>query len=177
MDDPRDARARHPSAGRGRDRGRVIVGVDGSLASLGALRRAVAEARQRQMPLCAVRVVPEVHAWLGAAPLDEADLAAFERHITAAFADALGGYPPDLAIRTTVMVGSPGPALVSLAHHDDDLLVVGSGDHRRRRRSVSGYCVRHARCPVLAVPLPALARAMRRLRLPRGRISLDMLDA
>jgi len=171
MHDPSDGRARHPSHDPDRDRGRVVVGVDGTLGSLGALRRAVAEARQRRMPLCAVRVVPEVHAWVGAAPLDEADLAAFERQITDAFADALGGFPPDLEIRTTVIVGSPGRALVGLARGDEDLLVVGSGDHRRWRRSVSGYCVRHAGCPVLSVPLPALARSLRRLRLPRGRVN------
>ncbi|HKA98543.1 MAG TPA: universal stress protein [Streptosporangiaceae bacterium] len=54
------------------------------------------------------------------------------------------------------------PALVEVAHGDRDLLVVGAGRHGRLARAwhgrVSRYCVACARCPVLTVPPPALAR-------------------
>jgi hypothetical protein len=47
-----------------------------------------------------------------------------------------------------------------VADSDDDLLVVGSGRRGLRSRLVSGrvtrYCLRHAGCPVLAVPPAAL---------------------
>jgi hypothetical protein len=63
-------------------------------------------------------------------------------------------------------VGTPGRSLVDYARHEDDLLVVGAGGQSRWRcwwhGSVSGYCVRHARCPVLTVPLPEFARTMQR---------------
>jgi hypothetical protein len=64
-----------------RDRGgRVIVGVDGSLGSLGALRRAMAEARHRGAQLCAVRVVSQELSWVGA--LCDHDLAVLHRQLT-----------------------------------------------------------------------------------------------
>src|SRR6266487_6041316 len=77
---------------------------------------------------------------------------------------------------------TPGSALVGFAGHEDDLLVVGAGAQGRWRGwwhgSVSGYCVRHARCPVLTVPLPEFAQTMRRARLPRRPGGLDEpLDA
>jgi nucleotide-binding universal stress UspA family protein len=168
---------------RGRE-GRVIVGVDGSLGSLGALRRAVAEARQRGAQLCAVRVVTQDHPWVGLFPLvpQDLDLVTLREGVASAFHDALGEVPSDLRVSSLVLVGSPGPALVDFAHRDDDLLVVGAGERsgvgRWWRGSVSGYCVRHARCPVLSVPLPEFARSMRHVRLPRGRVGLDeLLDA
>jgi nucleotide-binding universal stress UspA family protein len=170
-----------------RRQGRVIVGVDGSLGSLGALRRAVAEARRLGRQLCAVRVVRPEHLRLGLVSLglvavDDEDVAALYQKINLAYEEALGGVPGDLTTRAVVMVGTPGQALVSYARHEDDLLVVGAGGQRRWRRwwhgSVSGYCVRHARCPVLTVPLPEFARRMQRARLPRRRTGPgELLDA
>jgi Universal stress protein family len=54
--------------------------------------------------------------------------------------------------------------LVNLGHRPDDVLVVGAGRRNALARlafsKVSGYCVAHAQCPVLAVPPPALAREL-----------------
>lgn len=51
--------------------------------------------------------------------------------------------------------------LVGMACCPGDLLVVGAGRRGALARIVSGkvsrYCLAHARCPVLAVPPPALA--------------------
>jgi nucleotide-binding universal stress UspA family protein len=86
--------------------------------------------------------------------------------------------PEDLAIRSVVMTGEPGPALVGYACREEDLLVVGAswrgGIRRWWERSVSAYCARHARCPVLTVPLNELARSLRRAR--RGYWGADLSE-
>jgi nucleotide-binding universal stress UspA family protein len=143
---------------------RVIVGVNDCLAGLQALRCAVAEARRRQASLCAVRAWTMPYAGQGVAPrtwrqemVDDAALAVY-----GAFATALGGTPEDLNVRVLAPEGGIGRCLVDLADRDDDLLVVGDcqrrGVRRVRSRSVARFCVRHAICPVLVVPPPALAR-------------------
>ena len=54
--------------------------------------------------------------------------------------------------------------LVDAADQPDDLLVIGTGRRagvgRVLHRSVSRYCLAHARCPVLAVPPSALMDEM-----------------
>jgi nucleotide-binding universal stress UspA family protein len=144
--------------------GRVVVGVHDCLAGLQALRCAVAEARRREVPLCAVRAWTIPYAGQGAGLrtwrqelVDDAALTTY-----GAFATALGGLPTDVEVRVLAPEGVPARALVELADRDDDLLVVGDcqrrGLRRLRSRSVARYCVVHALCPVLVVPPPALAR-------------------
>lgn len=175
------SRGRHPSGGGHQEprRGRVIVGVHGSLSSLAALRQAVTEARRRGARLCAVWVVPEDLAWVSGVPLSEEDMRTMHEQIESAFENALGAVPDDLQLRSVVLVGAPGRELVGFARREEDLLVVGAGEHGRLRRwgarSVSAYCVRHARCPVLTVPLSAFAKRMRRARLRRGSLGPDEL--
>jgi nucleotide-binding universal stress UspA family protein len=179
-----DSVERHGQRGGGRDSrpARVIVGVDGSLGSLGALRQAVAEARQRGAELCAARVVREDHPWIGLVPLGEEDMETLRGQTETAFQDALGGVPADLRVRCVLLTGEPGPALVDFACREEDLLVVGAswqaGLRRWWHRPVSGYCVRHAHCPVLTVPLSELARTLVRTRRSRWEADLDqLLDA
>jgi len=148
---------------------RVIVGVHGSLGSLQALRYAADEARQRDVPLL------PVIAWLPPGG-DLAERrhsspylrklwrdAAWER-LRTAFDDGLGRFPADLQVEPHVERGETGPVLVDIASQRDDLLIVGTG--RRRtvgrmfRRSVTRYCLAHAKCPVLAVPPSALMDEM-----------------
>ena len=84
--------------------------------------------------------------------------------------------------------GQPGQVLVSAAGQDGDLLVIGAGRRGPLSRPlhcpVSRYCLSHARCPVLAIPPPALAQeaghglhgwAFRRRGLDPGRASLPGL--
>ena len=144
---------------------RIIVGVHGSLGSLQALRYAADEARQRSVPLLAVT------AWIPPGG-DLAERrhsspylrkiwreAAWER-LWAAFDAGLGGVPADLTVEPHAARGEPGPVLVDAAGHPDDLLIIGTGRRaglgRVMHRSVSRYCLAHARCPVLAVPPSAL---------------------
>jgi nucleotide-binding universal stress UspA family protein len=148
---------------------RIIVGVHGSLGSLQALRFAADEARQRNVPLLAVT------AWIPPGG-DLAERrhsspylrkiwreAAWER-LWAAFDAGLGGVPADLRVETQAVRGDTGPVLVETADQPDDLLIIGMGRRagfgRMTRRSVSRYCLAHARCPVLAVPPSALMDEM-----------------
>ena len=131
---------------------RVIVGVDGSLGSLQALRYAEAEARQRDVPL-----VPVI-AWIPPGG-DMAERrhsspylrkiwreAAWER-LRAAFDDGLGGMPADLRVEPHVERGDTGPVLVDIASQPDDLLVIGTG----RRAGLSRLAARLGR-PLLPGP-------------------------
>jgi len=143
---------------------RVIAGVDGSLGSLQALRYAAEEARERDALLVAIiawlppggdlaeRRYPSVYLrqiWRNAA---------WDR-LLSAFDAGLGGFPPEVPVEPRVVRGEPGPVLVNSADDPGDLLVVGTGRRGVRRalsRSVSRYCLAHARCPVTAIPPSAL---------------------
>ncbi len=148
--------------------GRIVVGVHGSLGSLQALHWAADEARDRQVALVAViawlppggdlaersRPSPYLRrAWRDAAG----------KRLTEAFEAGLGGLPDDLPVQLRVERGETGPVLVDVADQPGDLLVIGTGRRhpvsRALRRSVSRYCLAHARCPVLAVPPSALMEA------------------
>jgi nucleotide-binding universal stress UspA family protein len=128
---------------------RVVVGVDGSLGSMQALRRAVAEA--------------SVLAWTppggeGAYRSPPCPLlldewrAEHARRLKTTWNEALGGVPEDLTVHLLVIRGDAGRVLVELADRVDDLLVVGAG----RRRPCDGSCVLPR--SVTVSPAPAAAR-------------------
>ena len=148
---------------------RIIVGVHGSPGSLQALRFAADEARRRNVPLLAVT------AWVppGGDLAERRHSSPYLRKIWreaaweqlwTAFNAGLGGVPEDLLVETQAVRGETGPVLVEVAGQPDDLLVIGTGRRARfgrmMRRSVSRYCLAHARCPVLAVPPSALMDEM-----------------
>ena len=139
---------------------RVIVGVDGSLTGLAALRTAVAEARRRAAPLHAIRA--------RAVGQPYADM----ESIMTAFREALGVIPSDLEIHLTVSQLCITTALRESATDTRDLIVVGSGGrgvwHAFWSGSVSRSLLRNAGCPVLAVPAPEMARTRRRGPLRHG---------
>ena len=149
--------------------GRIIVGVHGSLGSLQALRYAAGEARHRGVPLVAVIAwVPpggEVAERRHASPyLRKIWRDAAWEQLWASFDAGLGGVPEDLRVEPQIVRGETGPVLVDVASEPDDLLIIGTGRRagpgRALRRSVSRYCLAHARCPVLAVPPSALMDEM-----------------
>ena len=88
-----------------------------------------------------------------------------KRRLSAAFDVGLGGVPVDLQVEPQVARGEFGPVLVDTADRPDDLLIIGTGRRaglgRVLHRSVSRYCMAHARCPVLAIPPSALMDEMR----------------
>ena len=142
---------------------RVVVGVDGSLSSLAAVRRAAAEARRRDAVL-----VPVI-AWMACdgdslRPLSELEYAARVR-LDSVVELAFDGFPQGVRIHPRVVRAEAGHALVALADRSSDLLVVGSGGHGAYEGhgghcgphgvlhgSVARYCWARASCEVLIVP-------------------------
>jgi nucleotide-binding universal stress UspA family protein len=148
---------------------RVLVGITGSLANLAALHVAVAQARQADVPLVAIRAWLPVGGEIAYRRAPCPGLLQVWRQqaretIAGAFADAFGGIPADLDVNCMTIRGESGPALVAAADHTNDLLVVGS--HRGaltnfRFGSVDHHCLAHAPCPVLAVPPPEMMGELR----------------
>jgi nucleotide-binding universal stress UspA family protein len=184
---------------RGQAAGRVIVGVDDSLAGLQALREAVGIARQRGMEVLAVRAcrplpaeasfdcwpaLRQGPAFMPSLLLQDAcdQLAAdFVEH---AFGEAMGGIPQDVPVHTIVSYERPYHALTAAAWKETDLLVVGASRRhpwRPFRHSPGRYCAAHAVCPVLIVPPHPGIRELDRMRQPwhwlRRRRELSSLTA
>jgi nucleotide-binding universal stress UspA family protein len=152
---------------------RVVVGVSGSLGNLAALHAAVGYAQRSGAPLVAVvawnpsggelifRRAPRT------TPAEQLQrqIAAAQNTVLGAFADAFGGAPPDVLIRSVIDRGFAGSVLVDEAARPGDLLVVGAGRRGRlarlRRGSVRRYCLSHARCPVVVVPQPDMIGEIR----------------
>jgi nucleotide-binding universal stress UspA family protein len=145
---------------------RVVVGASGSPGSLRALRYARDLACACDAPL-----IP-VLAWVppGGDLADRRAPCGYLRRIWAedaeqrlreALTEAWGGIPTEPPVQPLAERGQAGWILVTIAG-PGDLLVVGAG-HRGAlapvlHGRVSRYCLAHARCPVLAVPPPALAQ-------------------
>ncbi|RKE19967.1 universal stress protein [Streptomyces sp. TLI_171] len=130
---------------------RVVVGVDGSPASLAALRRAVAVAAARDavlVPLLAGRPAGR----------------AARRLLDAALRAAVDGWPGGVLVRPAVVPGPAGPALVAAVSGPADLLVLGApGRPRRPHRHgdrAARYCRAHAPCSVLTVAAPPAEAAL-----------------
>lgn len=134
---------------------RVVVGVDGSPASMEALSWAFDEARRRAARL------DVVHAWhlpvLDPYMPSNMDIELFAegaRHVLDAAVSALPNGPHDPKVEKVLVMGSPANALLGAAD-GADLVVVGS--HGRGAMSelllgsVSHQVVNRAPCPVVVV--------------------------
>lgn len=132
---------------------RVVVGVDASIHGLAALRAAVAEARRRRVPLHAIRCHNSVQTENGSALID------------AAFHEALGSVPGDIDVHSHALCVPLAETLTSWASDPRDLIVVGTSGKGALRAlwsgSVATSLIRGARCPILAVPAPEMARSVR----------------
>ncbi len=133
--------------------GRIVVGIDGSEASLGALSWA---ARQADLTGSVLEVVmtwewPSSLGWAVPVP-DEFDPEADVRKTLEAAIDSTRVAFPRIAVEGRVVNGHPAPSLVGAAK-GADLLVVGSRGHGEfvgmLLGSVSEYCVSNAECPVV----------------------------
>jgi nucleotide-binding universal stress UspA family protein len=149
--------------------GRVIVGVSQSLPGLQALRFAVTEARGRGVPLHAVRAwPPPATTRAGSTMLWRQELSVAAVHyVREAFNSAIGGLPDDVDLTVEVLSGRADIALKESASDDADLLVVGAPASRWWSGRIVRGCTRGAPCPVIVVPPPELARALRRVSLRR----------
>ena len=154
---------------RGQTAGRVIVGVDDSLAGLQALREAAEIARQRGMEVLAVRACHPSAAgtafdcwpiavrapFIPPTPLQDVSEHLARDFVDHAFSEAMGGIPHDVPVRTIISYEPPYRALAETASHETDVLVIGASQHHHWwpfRHSPGRYCAAHAVCPVLIVP-------------------------
>ncbi|HEX2499473.1 MAG: universal stress protein [Actinomycetes bacterium] len=134
---------------------RVVVGVDGSPASIAALRWAAQAAIERAVPLCVVGVDPDVHdsagpyLWQSSRPEDR--LAALRDTLAAAVNAALGS-DPALEVTQQAERGRPGEVLARVADKAE-LLVIGTRklDADEPLRPVLRTCIQLATCPVVVV--------------------------
>lgn len=132
---------------------RIVVGVDGSPASVDALRWATRQAQLTQSNVQAL-ITWQVPNQFGndfyGDQFDWADIA--QRTLEAAIEEAGGGTP--FTGDAVVFQGHPARSLVDVSH-DAELLVVGSRGHGGFAGlllgSVSEYVVAHANCPVLVI--------------------------
>jgi nucleotide-binding universal stress UspA family protein len=143
-----------------RRRGRMVVGTDGSPASLAAVRWA-AEAAQRTGSWLDVVLVwsPDVdYGWLGAAPVHgwHADPATEGHRLLESVVAEACGHPRPETVRIFLMEGEPAQCLVGHANGADVLVL---GDRGRgaflglRLGPVASACAMHPTCPVLIVPI------------------------
>jgi nucleotide-binding universal stress UspA family protein len=162
--------------------GRVIVGVDDSLAGLRALREAAGLARRFGTQLVALRACrpsapgAALSCWPAAGPeavpVDLCEQLA-RCYVDHAFREAMGTIPRDVPVEILVDYHPARQALTAAARDDADLLVIG--ESRRHpwwplHRSVGRYCAAHARCPVLIVPPHQAAREPSLTRRPWDRL-------
>ena len=136
------------------DKGRIVVGIDGSPHSQVALSWAVQEARLRGLGLRIIHVFPALVTYWGTTsseyhPKEEAAARKM-------FEEALAAAPPmdDLNVERTLVPGNPSQILIE-ASRGARLLVIGSrgvGAFRGMLAgSVSIHCTTQAHCPVLIV--------------------------
>jgi nucleotide-binding universal stress UspA family protein len=133
--------------------GRIVVGIDGSAASLDALSWA---ARQADLTGSSLEIVmtwewASGYGWAASVPTDYDPEEDVRHALESAVATVRSEYP-DLNIDPRVVNGHPAPILVE-ASKGADLLVVGCRGHGEfvgmLIGSTSEYCATKAHCPVL----------------------------
>ncbi|MEV7188451.1 universal stress protein [Kitasatospora sp. NPDC093102] len=162
----------------GAGEGRIVVGVSGSLGSLAALHHAVAEARRTDAEVLAVLCWTPPGDVFGyrrtpCPPVIDAGRDAAVARLRQALDEAFAGRHAGVRLRCQAVRGDTGHTLVRCADRPGDLLVLGAGRERGRlarlvHPSTTAYCVRHATCPVLAVPRPPLQRELEALERAHG---------
>jgi nucleotide-binding universal stress UspA family protein len=132
---------------------RIVVGIDGSSASLRALDWA---ARQAEVTRSVLEVIVTWD-WpvsLGWAPMGDYNPSTDAQHVLDDSVAEVRSAHPALDVRSIVMKGHPAVDLVE-ASWDADLLVVGSRGHGEFSGmllgSVSLHCVSNSHCPVVVV--------------------------
>lgn len=131
---------------------KVVVGIDGSPASLEALEFAAQEARHRGASLEVIMTWDWPLAYARTPMLHESDpVQGAQKEFEASVASLKRAYR-ELPITTSFVHGHPAPALVE-ASKGADLLVVGSRGHGSfvgmLLGSVSQHCAAQAHCPIL----------------------------
>ncbi|WP_327000584.1 universal stress protein [Dactylosporangium sp. NBC_01737] len=123
----------------------VIVGVDGSPASLGAVRWAADEAVRLRQPL---QIVHALEATEASGPAPD------EHELTVRAAVDARGWHPGLHVTTCTWRGGPGRVLIDQSRHAGLVVVASRGTGGFQALpvgSVGEQLAAHAHCPVLVV--------------------------
>ena len=135
----------------------IVVGVDETPASKAALMVAMREGSRRGGVIEVVTVWDSPPAAMSVPTSPEAARYSAQSIQDAAVAEALHDLAKPPLLSRQVVQGNPAEVLVKVAR-GADCLVVGTGRKGTLRRallgSVSEFCVRRARCPVVVVPGP-----------------------
>lgn len=132
---------------------RIVVGVDGSRISLGALEWAINHARQLGASVTAISTwkQPSSYGYTTGSGADVDPIEEAEKSLNETV-ESIRGEHPDVTIETKAILGDARKVLVEESK-DADLLVVGSHGRGELTRmmlgSVSSYCAAHAECPIL----------------------------
>jgi nucleotide-binding universal stress UspA family protein len=137
----------------------IVVGIDGSATSVGALRWAVAEARRSGSRVEAVAAWQWPTGWGVMAPFpSDYDPAGDTTHMLEDLVRPVADAVPDVQVGWRAVEGHPAEVLVAAADHAD-LLVVGNRGHGEFAGlllgSVGQHCAAHAAVPVLIFREPA----------------------
>jgi nucleotide-binding universal stress UspA family protein len=139
----------------------VIVGIDGSDASLAALDWAVEEAESRSLGLEIVHCLP----WAQPSALHPEPVAPVKLRSASVLEEALTRCrltAPELPVTTTLTVASPTGTLIERSC-DAELVVLGAVGQRRRPGdglgSVADVVASYAQCPVIVVRGEQLSEA------------------
>jgi nucleotide-binding universal stress UspA family protein len=133
----------------------IVVGVDGSEPSLGALRWAAEQARLTGASLRVLMAweISSSSGWAPTFPIDY-DPEATARHVLNDAITSTLGTAPAIAVEAIVKEGRAAPLLLAEAH-GADLLVVGTHGHGAFAGlllgSVPEHLLRHAPCAVVIV--------------------------
>jgi nucleotide-binding universal stress UspA family protein len=145
--------------GKGARDHRIVVGVDGSRASVQALAWAVRQAKLTGASVEAVTAwhYPVVIGGMPYAPLamlEESDFGGFAAITLSNAISAAVGKDDPVEVSSTVRQGHAAQVLLDAAD-GADLLVVGSRGHcgftQALLGSVSQHCVHHSPCPVVII--------------------------
>ncbi|KJS63282.1 universal stress protein [Streptomyces rubellomurinus] len=137
---------------------RIVVGVDGSPASVDALRWAVGHARARGAVVVALSAwqYPVATGWV-VPVMEYEDLSGSYRKILDDCVRQVADTDPEAEVEALVVEGGAVQCLLDAAR-GAELLVVGSRGHGgftgALLGSVSQHCVQHAPCPVVVVRHP-----------------------
>lgn len=154
-----DARADQPATGADEAaRGRIVVGIDGSVTARAALRWAAEEASLRNLGVY-VAICWQLPVMLGiySQPLLEAtDLEGKARELAESEVDEVFGVDRrGLDVSLGVLEGAPALRLLELGELAE-MIVVGTRGHGGFAGlllgSVSQHVAEHARCPVVIIP-------------------------
>jgi nucleotide-binding universal stress UspA family protein len=139
---------------------RILVGLDLSPSGRAALQWAAEQARLMARKLVAINAVPIPPSLAPIGVLAMPEAAMDESKIDSSYRDAIravwDSVLPVPGWTLEFVLDDPGPALVRRSG-EATLLVVGTREHVGLARLVSGsvsrYCLSHAQCPVVIVPV------------------------